>query len=157
MEKHLPSYEEVDKVFSYNTDNGNFTRKIRTARCTQVGELAGHINTQGYVIIKYLGIAYKAHRLAWLLVNKEWPKGDIDHIDGNKSNNAINNLRDVSRSINALNTSNISKNKSGYKGVSIHNGKWRARIMLNGISTIIGSYDTVEEASIAYIEYKSKL
>jgi hypothetical protein len=154
MEKYLPSFEEINKAFSYDSQTGIFTRKIRTANCSKIGDVAGHINTQGYVIIKYLGEAYKAHRLAWLLTNKVWPAGDVDHIDGNKSNNAIYNLRDVSRSRNALNTSIKSKNKSGYKGVSIHNGRWRARIMLDGKSIIIGSYTTPEEASAAYNEYK---
>jgi hypothetical protein len=157
MEKYLPSYEELDRIFDYNKETGIFTRKVSTARCTKVGDIAGHINSQGYVIIKYLGEAYKAHRLAWLLTYKDWPLGDIDHIDGNKSNNAIKNLRDVSRSKNSLNTKETSSNKSGYKGVSLHNGKWRARIMVEGKQTIIGSYDTPEEASLAYIQYKKNI
>lgn len=157
MEKYLPSYEEISKVLAYNPETGLFTRKIATARCVKVGDTAGHVNEQGYIIIKYLGLAYKAHRLAWLFTNKEWPKGDIDHKDGNKSNNAITNLRDVSRSTNALNTSVASKNTSGFRGVSAHNGKWRARIMLNGVQTIIGMFSTPEEASAAYIQYKNSL
>jgi len=157
MEKYLPSYEEINRIFAYDEKTGIFTRKISTARCTKVGDIAGYVNSQGYVIIKYLGEAYKAHRLAWLISYKEWPVGDIDHIDGVKSNNAISNLRDVTRSKNSLNTKTVSKNKSGYRGVSLHNGKWRARIMVNGIQTIIGSYDTPEEASKAYTEYKNKL
>ena len=65
MEKYLPSYEEINRIFAYDEKTGIFTRKISTARCTKVGDVAGHINTQGYVIIKYLGEAYKAHRLEW--------------------------------------------------------------------------------------------
>jgi hypothetical protein len=157
MEKYLPSYEEIDRTFDYNPETGIFTRKIATARCTKIGDIAGHINSQGYVIIKYLGEAYKAHRLAWLLTYKKWPLEDIDHIDGNKSNNSMSNLREVSRSINSLNTRSTSSNKSGYRGVSLHNGKWRARIMINGKQTIIGTYDTPEEASQAYLVYKKSI
>lgn len=157
MEKYLPSYEEISKYFTYDENTGLFTRKISTARCTKIGDIAGHLNSQGYIIIKYLGDAYKAHRLAWLFYYKEWPSGDIDHIDGNKSNNSISNLRDVDRSTNSLNTKAISKNNSGYRGVSFHNNKWRARIMVKGTQIIIGSYDTPEEASKAYIEYKNNL
>lgn len=157
MEKYLPSYDEINKNFSYDSNTGLITRKLRVANCSKVGEIAGYINDHGYVIIKYLGDAYKAHRLAWLLHYKVWPEKDIDHIDGNKSNNSIINLRDVSRSTNILNTKHTSNNKSGYRGVSIHNGKWRARLMLNGVSKIIGMYDTPEEASEAYLEYKASL
>ena len=63
----------------------------------------------------------------------------------------------LSNSESKRNTSNLSKNKSGYRGVSLHNGKWRARIMVNGVQTIIGVYNTPEEASIAYINYKKTL
>lgn len=157
MENYLPSYEEIDRVFAYDKDTGFITRKIRTARCTTVGEVAGHTNSQGYVILKYLGQSFKAHRIAWLLHHKVWPVHDIDHIDGNKANNSINNLRDVTRQLNCLNTSTKSKNTSGYRGVSLHNNKWRARIMLEGKSTIIGSYDTPEEASIAYQNFKKTI
>lgn len=157
IEKYLPSYEEIDRAFAYNSSTGEFTRKISTARCTKVGEVAGHKNAQGYIIIKYLGAAYKAHRLAWLIYHKSWPKYDIEHIDGNKSNNSISNLRDVSRSTNSLNTKYTSKNTSGYRGVSPHNGKWRARLTLKGVQHIIGTYDTPEEASIAYKKYKETL
>lgn len=155
--KVLPTYEELFQVFDYCTETGLISRKIKTAISTKVGDIAGHINAQGYVIVKYKTQAYKAHRLAWLLYYKQWPEHDVDHIDGNKSNNSIKNLRDVPRSINALNTKPISSNKSGYRGVSLHNGKWRARIMINGKSTIIGTFNTPEEASEAYITFKKNL
>lgn len=155
--KILPTFEEVDQLFAYNQDTGIFTRKVRTAICTKIGDIAGQINAQGYVILKINGDAYKGHRLAWLLHTKVWPTGDIDHIDGNKQNNAISNLRDVQRSVNSLNTKIIQNNSSGYRGVQYHNSKWRARVMLNGKQHIIGSFDTPEDASKAYISFKESL
>ena len=148
-------YEEVFKAFSYNSTTGLLTRKIKTVG-NSIGDTAGHINAEGYVVVKYHSKAFKAHRLAWLLTYKQWPKGVIDHIDGNKSNNAILNLRDVSNSTNSLNTSLVSKNKSGYKGVTFHHNKWRSRIMVDGVSIIIGSFNTPEEASSAYEAFKKE-
>ncbi|MDD0156969.1 HNH endonuclease signature motif containing protein, partial [Shigella flexneri] len=67
-----------------------------------VGKVAGTIS-YGYNAINIDGVRYFAHRLAWLYVYGEWPKQEIDHIDRNRRNNAISNLRDVSRVVNALN------------------------------------------------------
>ena len=58
------SASRVRELFDYNRDSGLFTRKVRTANVTKVGEVAGRINDKGYVVIKVDSIAYKAHRLA---------------------------------------------------------------------------------------------
>ena len=101
----------------------------------------------------------KLHRLAWLMVNRVWPNGQIDHINGMKADNRIANLRVVNNSQNKQNVTAPVSNTSGYLGVSYHkkSGKWAANIKLNGRSTYLGVYDNPDIASKAYIEAKSRL
>ena len=85
------------------------------------------------------------------------PTLDIDHSDGNKSNNSIENLREVTKSENGENLLKAkANNKLGVLGVSMHRKKFIARIKVNGKQIIIGRYDKIEDASMAYQEYKNK-
>jgi len=126
------------------------------------GDEAGSLKDDGYVVIYVLGKPYKAHRLAWLYVNGEFPAGEIDHIDGNKMNNAIINLRDVSREINQQNRRHAKAgNPAGFLGVTVDQktGKYLARITKTGAktSTSLGRFDTPEEAHAAYVAAKRVL
>jgi len=77
--------------------------------------------------------------------------GDIDHIDGNRDNNAIANLRLASSMQNAANRRRSARNKSGFKGVVARDGGWRAQIRRNGRFISLGTHPTKEQASAAYI------
>lgn len=139
----------VDKLI-YDPETGVFTH-----RYSRIGVRGGSIagtNVRGYISIRINGIAYQAHRLAWFYVYKEWPKNYIDHIDGDKTNNAINNLRDSSHSDNLKNRGVQANNKLGVKGVIFVNGKYRAEININGKKILLGNFSTLEEASNKYIE-----
>jgi hypothetical protein len=134
---------------SYDPDTGVFTRK-------DTGRVAGDQMKSGYWRISVKGRRYSAHRLAWLYMMDKWPNHHVDHIDGDKINNRFNNLRDVSRAQNLHNVGQPNcNNTSGFRGVSLHQGKWRAQIMLNRKHIKIGCFDTPEEAHAAYLSYKS--
>lgn len=105
-------------------------------------------NENGYKTARFMDAGFKAHRVIWMLCNKEWPKGDVDHINGNKVDNRISNLRVVSREQNNRNAYKPKNNTSGVVGVSWRENiqKWRARVYQNNKEIDLGSYDTFEEA-----------
>jgi hypothetical protein len=117
---------------------------------------AGTPNHLGYIIIFFKNKPYKAHRIAWLLTHGSWPSQMIDHIDGNTSNNALSNLRDVDNKTNQCNR-HLARidSKSGLMGASPFRNKWRAQITRNGIIKYIGLYDTAIEAHEAYKKQKN--
>jgi hypothetical protein len=103
---------------------------------------------------------YLGHRLAWFYVNGVWPVGDIDHINGNRSDNRIANLRDVAVSINRQNLGRAtSRSKTGRLGVffNTHGLPFRAAIHIHGRQIHLGNFATVEDASAAYVEAKTLL
>jgi hypothetical protein len=100
---------------------------------------------------------YAVHRIAWFLFYNEWPKLDIDHIDGNGLNNAITNLRHVSRRINAL---NAIKHRAGKLGGCYFNKvmkKWQAQIHYNGKTRSIGIFETEKEAHERYLQARKEI
>jgi hypothetical protein len=157
------THEELLTVLDYDKNTGVFTWKIHTTN-TKIGQIAGNRkeNDTWYRLIRYKGKGYLAHRLAWFYVNCEWPNGIVDHIDRDKDNNRIANLRIVTAHENAQNINKHNgakkKNKSKYIGVSRSStGKWYTRIMAYGKNYYGGSYDTELEAHNAYLELKQKL
>lgn len=113
---------------------------------------------KGYFRVYFNGKYHKAHRVAWYLTYGEWPKDQIDHIDGDKSNNRINNLRDVDQTTNMYNQKKAHKhNSTGIIGVGKSGKKFVAKIKVGGKLRHLGTYDTKEEASQAYEYYKQRL
>jgi hypothetical protein len=110
------------------------------------------------VNIRVDGRLYQAHRLAWFYVHGKWPDGQIDHIDGNRKNNRIANLRDVPNRTNCQNRHRPPKSNrtSGLIGVSRHsqNNKWVASACLNGKSKYLGSYDSADAANAVAVEFR---
>ena len=90
------------------------------------------------------------HRVVWLLCKGVWPNKTIDHIDGDPMNNLIENLRDVSVAENNANKTKYSKNKTGYKGVTINRVRFRAQINFLGRCFYVGTFDNAFEAAKAY-------
>lgn len=123
--------------------------------------VAGHLGKQGYLQICINRKLMQAHRLAWLYMHGELPKNIIDHIDGNKANNRILNLRDIDRKGNSQNTKKAkSTNKaSGLLGVSKNKklNKFTARITVSYKSIFLGLFDTPELAHDAYVKAKRRL
>ena len=145
------SHEYLTKVLEYEPESGTFIWKIRASRAVKPGNIAGSLNKNGYLLIKVGKYIYRAHRLAWFYFYGQWPPIEayqIDHIDGNKLNNAIKNLRAVSNAKNTRNHKLYSHNTSGVSGVSFAeaNNKWKATIKYNSKNIHLGYYAKFEDA-----------
>ena len=147
------TYEELHKILNYNPENGLFTSRVKKSRRLFVGRTVGHISKSsgGYVVIRINGKNYYAHRLAWLYVHGYMPENFIDHIDRDRANNRIKNLREVSASCNTINSKLNSNNTSGIKGVRFNKKscKWEASIKINRKEEYLGSFDNKDDAARA--------
>lgn len=150
--------EILKQHLSYNPETGLFARKNHF-RLNSDGSV-GTVQKKGYRAIMVLHRLYRAHRLAWLYVYGEFPNDQIDHINGNRDDNRIANLRVVNAHQNAC-------NKRSPAGLNPHIGvtkkkrknqfRWCARIMVNKKAKHLGYFNTVEEAKNAYILAKAQL
>lgn len=146
--KSVAHYDEQTGVFTRRTSKGGF----------HIGTPMGRTDTYGYKQLSIAGKAYLAHRAAWLYVNGEWPKDEIDHIDCNPLNNAIANLRESTRKGNVENVVRARKTSlTGVLGISPKDGKYQVRIGHNRKQYYIGFFNTKEEAHDAYVVAKRKL
>lgn len=147
----------LKELVSYDPETGYFTNLINRG-CAKAGARTELNTPDGYLIASVDGKTYRCHRLAWLYMTGEWPRGEIDHIDGRRWNNSFSNLRDVSKSGNMQNLKKAKKhNKLGILGVSIKKGRYIAQIQVNKKGIHLGSFDTAEQASAAYIKAKREL
>lgn len=153
-------FGDVKELLSYNPESGVLTWISQGSAYGKVrGKVAGTIRKDKSLNVKIYGANYLAHRIAWLLHFGNLPETEIDHIDGDPSNNRISNLRVASREQNAMNRAKQSNNKSGYKGVRfLHKlGKWVAEISANKSHYHLGLYDSAEDASDAYTKAAHEL
>lgn len=130
------------------------TRFVKTWNSKNAGKQAGHISKSGYVQIRLRGVLYHAHRIIFAFHCGFWPPAEIDHKDGNPSNNRLNNLRAASRTENIRNRRAHKNSKSGLKGVTYRPDRriWRACIYVNGKQTLLGHFHSSAEAAAAYRE-----
>jgi hypothetical protein len=160
--------QRLRELAHYNPDTGEFWRIpnagtyiCKGPRCTRLGSLN---RVTGYVFIGIDGLSnLYAHRLAWLYMTGEWPKLEIDHVNGDRADNRFCNLRDVPTHVNAQNKrASMVTSRSGLLGVSRQSYmsksgeqvKWNARIETCGRRRYIGTYATPEEAHAAYLKAK---
>lgn len=151
------SQEYLKSILDYDLDTGIFTWKVNKSQRTKIGDVAGWLYN-GYREIEIDNKKYKAHRLAWLYVNGGMPKNLIDHIDGNRSNNKISNLREATYQENNENYKTPKTNKSGVKNVSWYKnlGKWVVSISIRKTKKTIGYFDNLEFAELVAIEARNK-
>lgn len=150
--------EEIAEIFTYDPTTGRLFWKKRISQKSTIGSVAGSVYRDRRVIVTVNYRHYKAHRVAWAIMMGEWPKNEIDHINGNPSDNRWENLREATRKQNMKNLSRPITNKSGYKGVSWHaiGKKWQAHIKADGVNHYLGLFKTAEEAHKAYCEAADK-
>lgn len=165
--KPLPTPAELRQLLDYDPETGVLTWRERPAALFKPGRRpaaamaatwnacnAGKAaltsnNGQGYLTGGVFGTVYRAHRVIWAIYHGAWPTGEIDHINGIRSDNRIANLREVSRAQNARNVGKGRANTSGHGGVNWHkrSGKWQARIRTGGKTIFLGDFNNIDEAA----------
>lgn len=135
---------EIKNILSYNPENGCFLWLVNRSNGVKAGDSPGRVDKEGYLRITILGKAFGAHRLAWLFWHGELPNPGIDHINGNRLDNRISNLRLASISQNNQNRKSV--------GATFNKkvGKWQAQIKKGDKSFYLGVFETKDEAIEVY-------
>ena len=149
------SKERLHQLFQY--ENGNLFWKVRPAYNVFVGDKAGHKTQNGYITINIDKKPYGAHRLIFLMYYGYLPK-IVDHIDHNRSNNVISNLRAADYISNGLNRQLGGNNSSGYKNVMWNKAKknWRVALVVDKKFKHIGNFEDIELADLVAQEARNK-
>lgn len=146
--------EQLKKALSYNPESGEFIWIINT-RNNYIGDKAGHLSKQGYIYIGINGKRYNASRLAWLYIYGKFPNNEIDHVNRDKSDNKITNLRDVKGIENCLNRKSGKTTNTGIPNINKRSsGKYRAYLTRYKTVIMNKTFNTIEEAEYALEEAK---
>jgi HNH endonuclease len=147
----------LKELFDYDPESGNLIWRVDRGANKMRGKVAGYIHSTGYRHVRTGEGQEKAHRLIWMYHYGSFPTQHVDHINGDCSDNRIENLREATRSQNQQNR-RVNKNSStGLLGVQRNHKKWKATIRLNNAPIYIGTFDTPEEAHQAYLAKKREL
>tara|TARA_R110000868_G_scaffold88526_1_gene246807 strand:- start:476 stop:961 length:486 start_codon:yes stop_codon:yes gene_type:complete len=150
------TYEEAHELFEY-LPTGQLVRKVTRSNNSKKGQIVGCLTPNKYLVVRINKKLTGVHRLIYFMHTKEWAK-EVDHIDGNPSNNKIENLRSCSHKENIRNSPNFSHNTSGVKGVSWQpdRKKWYAYIMVDRKQINLGRHDKFEDAKEAAINARKQ-
>lgn len=153
------THDRIKEAFDYNQETGLFFWKIRASNRIRIGDMAGAVDKDGYIMLGLDRELIRAHRAAWLYMTGSFPPEgkDIDHINGVRPDNRWSNLRLAERFENLRNMRSRG-GTSKFKGVSFDapRGLWKAQIQIMGKNTFIGRYEKEEDAAAAYIERAKK-
>ncbi len=150
---------ELMEILEYDVNSGNFYYLKSTARCIKIGEIAGSIKKDGYIRIVIKKKEYSAHRLVFLFLNGEYPIENVDHINHDRADNRLNNLRLATYGDNNRNSGMRSTNTSGVNGVSwnVSAKRWVSYINGDNKTIHLGSFtsfcDAVDARKNAEILY----
>lgn len=165
------TYAQVSQLLKYEPETGKLfwlprpvemfpSEPLRKTWSTRYSgkETFTAIDSNGYRVGSIFGRMYKAHRVVWLVHKGSWPAGEIDHINGDRADNRIVNLRDVSPSENHRNQRRRSDNSSGFCGVRWHkrDQKWMAQIKVYGKWSHLGYFENFEDAVAARLAANTK-
>jgi hypothetical protein len=144
------SQKRLHQILYYHPESGDFVWNEKTTSCVVVGRLAGTKNVLGYMQIRVYPRIYLSHRLAWFYVYGEWPKR-IDHINRDKADNRIVNLRLATFAQNKQNVKAPRTNTSGVKGIRWYArySKFHVQLRANGQRYHIGYFARLEDAQAA--------
>lgn len=154
--------DAIRRYMSYDPSTGKLRWKEKPNRNLAEGKEIGKENSWGHLCFGFRGRTWMVHRVAWFLYYGRWPEYQIDHINRVKTDNRIENLRDVPQNINQQNQGNPHRNnKAGFLGVTLRGdgrpNPYRAAIKTNGKNFNLGSFATAEEAHAVYLEAKRKI
>lgn len=157
------SPEQVRNLLDLNVETGEMRWTAAASQGRIANRVAGSFHANGYQQIKMGKRNYLGHRVVWAIVHGEWPSKNIDHIDGNRANNSVANLRLVTKRQNMQNLAVTgTKSASGLMG-AVHvpgsirrRERWEARIRVNGVQKHLGLFKTPEEAHAAYMSAKAQ-
>lgn len=141
--------EYLKSILDYNPDTGIFIWKVNgNNQFVKIGGVAGHMRKNGYIVIRINKKNYRGHRLAWMYIYGEFPSEQIDHINHNRADNRISNLRLASNQENQRNASKRKDNTSGICGISWakRQNKWRADIKVNQKQINLGYFADINQA-----------
>lgn len=154
----MDAIDSIKASLNYDAETGSFTWRIRKGARGLAGSIAGSIHTAGYRTVKIDGVHYRACRLAFLLTLGQWPNGDVDHINGVKSDDRWSNLRDVSTQINCQNQIRArTDSSSGLLGAfwDKKREKWYSKLTLtDGSKKWLGTFPDALSAHQAYLAAK---
>lgn len=161
-------YDESHRLFSYDSETGLLIRKIAASGRwgkpqynARLGDVAGCVESDGYLQVSIQGKQYKAHRIIWLMVTGYFPVKYLDHMNGNRTDNRWANLREATHSENLCNRGKARNNTTGFKGVffqrNSHKNPYMARISKEGKPIYLGVFETPELAYEAYCKKATEL
>lgn len=141
----------LQEAFSYDPETGHLFHR-RQKIINRFGKIAGCRIKTGYIVVGIEGEYFFAHRVAWAIFYGSWPENLIDHINGDRSDNRICNLREASTKENCRNCKRQRNNVSGHVGVHWHNGdqRWRAQITFEGKRIFLGQFVNFDDAVASY-------
>lgn len=152
----LPSIDYLRQRLRYDPESGKlYWREFKGAalrwRSRWANKEAGTTSRYGYRIVNVDNVFLRVHRVAWAIVHGAWPTKDIDHIDHDRENNRIKNLRSVDREDNCRNSSLSKRNTSGFSGVTWckRTQKWQAQIAPNRRNIFLGRFSAKNDAIAA--------
>jgi len=152
------THDRLTSLLNYDPNSGIFRWAVLHGTKSTPGKIAGTISDRGYRRIAIDGKIYKASRLAWFHVYGHWPNYCIDHINGQKDDDRLINLRDITGAANMQNQHRPqSRNLSGYLGVSKQGNRYLAIIQVNRKARYLGSFGDPESAHAAYVDAKRQI
>ncbi|MCE0874158.1 MULTISPECIES: HNH endonuclease signature motif containing protein [Pseudomonas] len=146
--------DRLREEFTYDADSG----VIRSLSVRAMGRIEGAKSPNGYLKLRLDGVNLYAHRVAWALTHGVWPAHDIDHINGERDDNRLSNLRALRRHENLQNMRKRRPGASGVRGITWdkQTQTWRAQLSAQGKRINIGRFKDKEMAEVAYLEAKRR-
>jgi hypothetical protein len=151
IEERGLSIERLHELFELDREKGQLRRRITINSRARAGDVAGTLGSNGRQQVRIAGRSYIISRLIYAIDRGEWPFGEVDHRDRNKSNDRPENLRETTRSENEFNKKPGKLNTSGVIGVSWHKAaqKWLAHIAIDGRPKHLGYFTDIDTATLA--------